>query len=487
MPHDDSFAEPIEISIIVPMPCRLDGQPAEIETAEALCQYHRGACEIIIVARSDDVQAAAAADNLSKNIRYAYVDDANDFNRACWVGAKAARNDVLLFLHPALQISPHALSAMLCYFRQADTFGVSPLIRSADGHIADACLQIPYLQKNQIRLHNWDLDAETDFFPRPLITLRNVTGVMLLNRTKLMDIQPVDQQPGMLNNLCVAAWLRNWRCYCAAEARVSVPLNLKDLPEFSLTPGEKIHPADCPATETSKNITDVIAYFGSYYDRSHNTRFRAVIGLPKRKTGDKGMDYSGEAEIIAATRLHNAFPDSAILDIGCGRRKFPGAIGMDMYPGQAVDLVHNLDSIPWPIRDESFDLVIASHILEHVQDFGGVLLETHRILRPEGTLIVRCPHFSSRDSYRNPTHVRHLSYEAIAEMLVQEGDTMQHDLSCGRAPFRLIQTQLKFIGGSRAKLGRFLAERKARVWEQYWSRILPAREICWQLRKRTIG
>ena len=96
---------------------------------------------------------------------------------------------------------------------------------------------------------------------------------------------------------------------------------------------------------------------------------------------------------------------------------------MDLHNDTSVDIVHDLDKFPWPVEDESFDLLIASHIMEHVRDFGGVLLECYRILRTEGTLIVRCPHFSCRDSYINPTHVRHLSYESMKEMLT-DGNTV---------------------------------------------------------------
>jgi SAM-dependent methyltransferase len=148
-----------------------------------------------------------------------------------------------------------------------------------------------------------------------------------------------------------------------------------------------------------------------------------------------------------------------------------------------VDLAWDLDRFPWPVLDDSFHLLIASHVMEHVRDFGGFLAECYRITAPGGVLVVRCPHFSCRESFRNPTHVRHLTFDAMQEMLSEGPERYRHDLSCTRIPFRLTHTQLTFRGRTRARIGRFLARRKIRIWEQYWSRIFPAREVCWVLRK----
>lgn len=54
------------------------------------------------------------------------------------------------------------------------------------------------------------------------------------------------------------------------------------------------------------------------------------------------------------------------LDIGCGASKTEGFIGMDVRPLPGVDIVHNLEKYPWPFDDETFDLVHASHVLEHI-------------------------------------------------------------------------------------------------------------------------
>ena len=54
--------------------------------------------------------------------------------------------------------------------------------------------------------------------------------------------------------------------------------------------------------------------------------------------------------------------EKRILDMGCGRNKHPGAVGMDRVNLPEVDLVHNLNQIPYPIKDNFFDEVYATHV-----------------------------------------------------------------------------------------------------------------------------
>jgi SAM-dependent methyltransferase len=60
-----------------------------------------------------------------------------------------------------------------------------------------------------------------------------------------------------------------------------------------------------------------------------------------------------------------------------------------------ADLFHNadlaLDIQKTGLPDESYDLIIANHVLEHVDDFREALKEIHRILRPDGLFICSFP------------------------------------------------------------------------------------------------
>jgi predicted SAM-dependent methyltransferase len=70
-----------------------------------------------------------------------------------------------------------------------------------------------------------------------------------------------------------------------------------------------------------------------------------------------------------------------VLDIGCGKNKTPGAIGLDSRPFPGVDIVADLEG-KLPIPDNTYDVVYANQVLEHVYDLVGLMHELHRILKP---------------------------------------------------------------------------------------------------------
>lgn len=56
---------------------------------------------------------------------------------------------------------------------------------------------------------------------------------------------------------------------------------------------------------------------------------------------------------------------------------------------QVADLKLDIQSTKLP--DESYDIIICNHVLEHVQDFRKALKEVHRILRKGGYFICSFP------------------------------------------------------------------------------------------------
>src|SRR6266566_7993503 len=90
---------------------------------------------------------------------------------------------------------------------------------------------------------------------------------------------------------------------------------------------------------------------------------------------------------------------------------------MDRYPHEGVDVVHDLDQVPWPFADESVDYIWASHVLEHVASLERTIREVHRILRVGGVLEVRVPY--GIKSLFNPFHLRafdRTSFDLFAKM-----------------------------------------------------------------------
>lgn len=157
-------------------------------------------------------------------------------------------------------------------------------------------------------------------------------------------------------------------------------------------------------------------------------------------------------------------PGSSVLDVGCGggrhvrqTRLIPGvhAIALDVGATEVREtkkLLQELDALPveyggsvpgaggWmsmrgsvyslPFRDESFDCVIISEVLEHLIDDREALREVSRVLKPGGVLAASVPRegpevvcWALSRSYRNTPggHVRIYRRRKLRRMLQEEG------------------------------------------------------------------
>jgi ubiquinone/menaquinone biosynthesis C-methylase UbiE len=98
------------------------------------------------------------------------------------------------------------------------------------------------------------------------------------------------------------------------------------------------------------------------------------------------------------------------LDFGCGQKKLFGYIGLDIFKGDDIDVVHDFNCFPYPFEDNVFDEIVCNSSLEHVDHFFKTVLELHRISKPNALIKIFCPHYSSADAYRDPTHKTFFSY-----------------------------------------------------------------------------
>jgi predicted SAM-dependent methyltransferase len=100
------------------------------------------------------------------------------------------------------------------------------------------------------------------------------------------------------------------------------------------------------------------------------------------------------------------------LNLGCGVDIRSGYINMDCVGLVGVDVIHDIMNIPLPFEDNFFDEVLCKDILEHVE-YIPVLKDIYRILKPGGNLIIRVPHFTSKDAYADPTHKKLFSIDTF--------------------------------------------------------------------------
>jgi SAM-dependent methyltransferase len=94
------------------------------------------------------------------------------------------------------------------------------------------------------------------------------------------------------------------------------------------------------------------------------------------------------------------------LDLGAGKNKKEGFLGVDILDFEGVDVVTNLGNDPWPWEDNSVDEVHCSHMLEHLVAKQRIHFanELHRVLKPGCKAAIITPHFASVRAYGDLTH-----------------------------------------------------------------------------------
>jgi len=148
-------------------------------------------------------------------------------------------------------------------------------------------------------------------------------------------------------------------------------------------------------------------------------------------------------------------PKSKVLDAPCGgtaaltlalRDRGFDATGADIDPEAAMALGNdfvkaNLDgALPWP--DQTFDLVISTEGIEHLENHYSFLREVNRVLKPGGTLILTTPNITALRS-----RVRFLGSGFFGRDARPLNETQRHPLHhIGLATFSELRYELHVSG-----------------------------------------
>jgi 2-polyprenyl-3-methyl-5-hydroxy-6-metoxy-1,4-benzoquinol methylase len=116
-------------------------------------------------------------------------------------------------------------------------------------------------------------------------------------------------------------------------------------------------------------------------------------------------------ENILSLLVHNK--NASVIDIGCGGGEFTtmykkkiGAKEITGADGVKNKLIfakkHGVDkticfdlSGKWPIKSNTYDVVISDQVIEHLYDYDIFISETHRILKPGGYAVISTENLSS--------------------------------------------------------------------------------------------
>ena len=184
------------------------------------------------------------------------------------------------------------------------------------------------------------------------------------------------------------------------------------------------------------------------------------------------------------------------LNLGCGediKNPNEGWVNLDFIKLPGVDVVFDIEKPPFPFKDEEFDEILAQDTIEHILNHVPVMKDLHRILKPGGKLTIRVPHFTSVDSFSDPTHKKMFSiltfFYFVKNPPTSKGRERQYYFDFHFSKVKSIK--ITFEHGSRLFLyNRFvrgIVNRSLRfqeIYEQtFFSRLFPAKNILVELIK----
>ena len=160
---------------------------------------------------------------------------------------------------------------------------------------------------------------------------------------------------------------------------------------------------------------------------------------------DSGFDAL-EENLFALSKGENAEPPH-ILDIGCAtgallarlRDRGWRVTGVEISPSaEYARDKRNLDIKTIPLEEnhfppESFDVIHASHLIEHLNDPRSFLSEVHRVLKPDGRIFITTPNidgFQARlfgDRWRSAIfdHLYLFSARTLKALITASGFTVE--------------------------------------------------------------
>ncbi len=162
-------------------------------------------------------------------------------------------------------------------------------------------------------------------------------------------------------------------------------------------------------------------------------------------------------------RKHGKLLKGRLLDLGCGDSPYRKYMGCDQYVGFERDARDNVqvtgEGEMLPFRNEVFDSLASTEVLEHIYRFQQCVSEMYRVLKKDGIAYISVPmlwpmHYEPYDFFR-------FTLFGIKKVLEQEGFKVLSYERLG-GTFIVIGTQLSlFIWGVCSQGFSFLGSKNA--------------------------
>ncbi len=199
---------------------------------------------------------------------------------------------------------------------------------------------------------------------------------------------------------------------------------------------------NCELARTSPvlNGAELAPFYDTDYYGSSNKKFNSII---EAWTVSSNNRLAHKILQSAGKRINHAGQKIRVLDIGCGRANLLKAFdrnGCECFgiersnfpedPALQNITVYKQDFLEVNLEENSFDIVVIWHVLEHLTDPASTLKKVGKILRQGGKLVVAVPNFGGLQSrlFRRhwfhldlPRHTYHFTHHSLQLMINSAG------------------------------------------------------------------
>jgi len=177
----------------------------------------------------------------------------------------------------------------------------------------------------------------------------------------------------------------------------------------------------------------------------------------------------------------NCSSEKVGLHLGCGSTKIQNFVNVDKNPNVSPNIIWDLNHYPLPFNDDTFEIVIAISIIEHLDNFFSIMGEIHRVTKKNGIVLILVPHFSSLSANTDPTHRQNMSIRSCDYFIQGTGIEKEYGFY---VPFRynLLKRYISLHGIFKyIPLLNFFVGHFPVFWEGYLCYLIRGEGIFWEL------
>jgi SAM-dependent methyltransferase len=179
------------------------------------------------------------------------------------------------------------------------------------------------------------------------------------------------------------------------------------------------------------------------------------------------------------------------VNLGAGGTRLEGFVTCDYDPLENPDYLVDLEKDPLPFGDNTVEVVVAHHILEHLgPGYFHCLQEIYRVCKHGATIDIRVPHHRHDYFYDDPTHRRPITIGGLLlfskkhnQLCREQGAASSRLGDYFKVNFEILDYDLmpsrlyrdEFTGEPRDKVEKYLREHN-NIVEELWVKLVVVKD-----------